>query len=78
MTVAGMLAVAAMALVTRAQRSPSDGDMAAGFRSTRAVAGAIPVLLALFFLTGNQVNWQVLAIGLSWRAFLFVCVAPYL
>jgi hypothetical protein len=76
--VAGMLVVAAMALVTRARRSPSDGDMAAGFRASRAVAGAIPVLLALFFIAGDQINWQVLVIGLAWRGFLFVCVAPQL
>jgi hypothetical protein len=76
--VAGMLVVAALALVTRAQGSPSEGDLAAGFRASRAVAGAIPVLLALFFIAGEHINWQVLVIGLAWRGFLFICAAPHL
>jgi len=32
----------------------------------------------LFFLAGSRVNWQVMVIGLAWRAFLLVMVAPAL
>ena len=77
-TVAAMLAVAALLLVTRAPSQPADRELAAGFRAVRAVAGIIPVLLVLFFLAGNRLNWQVLVIGLAWRAWLFVYVAPHL
>jgi hypothetical protein len=77
-TVAAMLAVAALLLVTRAPSQPADRELAAGFRAARAVAGIIPVLLVVFFLAGNRVNWQVLVIGLAWRAWLFVYVAPHL
>ena len=42
------------------------------------VAYVIPCLLVLFFAVGARVNWQVLVIGLGWRAFLLVMVAPSL
>jgi hypothetical protein len=77
-TVAAMLVVAAMVLVTRAPSPPADRELAAAFRAARAVAGIIPVLLVLFFLAGNRVNWQVLVIGLAWRGWLFVYIAPFL
>ena len=76
-TVAAMLAVVALLLVTRGPQ-PSDRDLAAGFRILRAAADAIPVLLVVFFVAGHRVNWEVLVIGLAWRAWLLVYVAAHL
>ena len=77
-TVAALLAAAALTLAGRTGHATSDADLATGFRLVRFVAYGIPCLLVLFFLAGSRVNWQVLVIGLGWRAFLLVMVAPSL
>jgi len=76
--VAGLLAAATLALASPAGGAVSDADVAAGYRLVRVVAYVIPCLLALFFAVGARANWQVLVIGLGWRAFLLVMVAPSL
>ena len=76
--VAALLAVSALALAGQARALPTEAEMAAGFRIVRAVAYVIPFLLALFFLAGSRIQWQVFVIGLAWRAFLLVMVSPYL
>src|SRR4051812_45668459 len=76
-TFAVMLVGAALLLATRVPR-PTDRDRAVGFGILRAIAGVIPALLLLFFVAGPRVNWQVLVIGLAWRAWLLVYVAPAL
>ena len=77
-TVAALLAAAALTLAGRAGHATSDADLATGSRLVRFVAYGIPCLLVLFFVAGSRVNWQVMVIGLAWRAFLLVMVAPAL
>lgn len=76
--VAAALAVAALLLATRAGPQPTERNLAAGFKISRAVAGVIPALLVLFFVAGHRVNWEVLVVGLAWRAWLLVYVAAHL
>jgi len=76
--VAALLAAGALTLAGRAGHITSEADLASGFRLVRFVAYGIPCLLVLFFLAGSRVNWQVMVIGLEWRAFLLVMVAPAL
>lgn len=47
-------------------------------RVARSAVAPIPLLLALFFLAGARVRWPVLVIGLAWRAWLLVFLAPQL
>jgi hypothetical protein len=75
--VAALLAAAALTLAGRTGPM-SEADLASGFRLVRFVAYGIPCLLVLFFLAGSRVNWQVMVIGLAWRAFLLVMVSPAL
>jgi hypothetical protein len=75
---AALLAAAALTLASRDGGAVSDADIASGYRLVRVVAYVIPCLLVLFFAAGARVNWQVLVIGLAWRAFLLVMVAPHL
>jgi hypothetical protein len=77
-SVAAALVIAVLVLAARTPGQPSDRALAGGFRLSRAAAGVIPLLLALFFVVVDRINWPVLVIGLAWRGFLFVCVAPYL
>jgi hypothetical protein len=76
--VAALLAAAALTLASRAGGAVTDADIASGYRLVRVVAYVIPCLLVMFFAAGARVNWQVLVIGLAWRAFLLVMVAPHL
>ena len=76
--VAALLAAAALALASRSGGAVSGADVASGYRLVRGVAYVIPCLLVLFFAAGARVNWQLLVIGLAWRAFLLVMVAPHL
>ena len=69
---------AALTLASRTGHAMSEADLASGFRLVRSVAYGIPCLLALFFLAGSRVNWQVMVVGLAWRAFLLVMVSPAL
>lgn len=39
---------------------------------------SIPLLLIVLFLTGIQLNWQVLLVGLGWRSWLLAVALPYL
>ena len=76
--VAALLAAAALTLASRDGGAVSEADIASGYRLVRVVAYVIPCLLVLFFAAGARVNWQVLVIGLAWRVFLLVMVAPHL
>ena len=40
-------------------------------------AGAVPlVLLAIFFVAGSLVRWDILLVGLAWRAWLLMYTLP--
>jgi hypothetical protein len=76
--VAALLAGAALMLASRVGMSAANANLVPAYRLVRIVAYLIPCLLAVFFLAGPRVKWEVLVIGLGWRAFLLVMVAPHL
>jgi hypothetical protein len=75
---AAMLAACAMLLATRNRNVVTDADRVDAFRHTQLVLMSIPILLALFLLLGDRLNWHVLVVGLAWRGWLLIVTLPYL
>jgi hypothetical protein len=75
---AAVLLTAAISLAMQMQNRVSDGDRLEAFRLSQIVLSAIPILLALFFITGSRIKWDVLVIGLAWRAWLLLYTLPSL
>ncbi len=65
-------------VVSRARRSVADRHRLVALRTTQAVLGVIPLLIAGYFVAGSRINWTVLILGLAWRAWLFVYSLPAL
>jgi hypothetical protein len=76
--VAALLFGVAATLSVRARPAVTDYHRLAAFQAGQAVAGLIPLLLAVYFLVGQRVNWTVLVIGLGWRAWLLLYTLPAL
>jgi hypothetical protein len=75
--------VLAAALVTVGlvvfSRKPSEFAgpvVATGFWAYRALSNTFLVLLALFFVAGEYIQWKILLPGLAWRAWFLVLVLP--
>jgi hypothetical protein len=49
----------------------------ASYAFYRRAAHALLMLLAFFFLLGDRVHWDVLLIGLAWRAWLLLYAFPF-
>lgn len=77
-TVAALLFLAAAAVAQRGRRTVADGHRLSALRATQKVTDVIPVLLAVYFVAGSRVKWDVLVIGLAWRGWLFVYTLPFL
>lgn len=67
--------VQAMVITRRAPKADAHA-VAASFRVVRAAANLLLVLIVVFFLAGQRIKWDVLLLGLAWRAWLFVWVLP--
>ena len=65
-------------VVSRMRRSVGDRHRLIALRITQIAVGAVPVLLAAYFVVGNRINWTVLVIGLAWRLWLFLYSLPSL
>ncbi len=76
--VATIVVIVALTLTLRTSPASTAGDWQESMRLARVAVAAIPLLLAMFFLAGSRVRWQVLVIGLAWRAWLLVFIAPQL
>ena len=74
--VAAILIVLALAIVARKPNRFAESVVAAGFRAYRGLANVLLVLLVLFFLVGDRVDWNILLPGLAWRAWLLVLALP--
>lgn len=74
------LAVAVVAgglgLMATAKGPFDDGTIRTAYRIYRGLAAVPLVLLAVFFVIGNAIKWDVLLIGLAWRAWLLLEVLP--
>ena len=75
---AAVVMVAALRLTMVTAPASTLSEWRDSMRIARAAVAAIPLLLALFFLAGSRVRWPVLVIGLAWRAWLLVFIAPQL
>ena len=75
---AAVLVVTAMVVAARTRRTVDDRDRLAAHRPAQMVIGVIPVLLALFFVAGQRIDWTVLVIGLAWRAWLLLYSLPFI
>jgi hypothetical protein len=63
-------------LLARAKGPFDDRTIRTTYRIFRGLASVPLVLLALFFVAGGAVQWDVLLVGLAWRAWLLVQVLP--
>ena len=65
-------------VVSRMRRSVGDRHRLNALRITQIALGAVPVLIAAYFVVGDRINWAVLVIGLAWRLWLFLYSLPCL
>jgi hypothetical protein len=70
------LVVAGAVIVSRKHRDFDAHIVEAGFRAYRSLANVLLLLLVLFFVIGDAIQWGILLPGLAWRAWLFVLVLP--
>lgn len=75
---AALLLTAAISLAMQMQKRINDDDRLEAFRISQAVMSVIPILLALFFIAGSRIKWDVLVIGLGWRAWLLLYSLPFM
>jgi hypothetical protein len=74
--IAVALVFTAIAVASRTRATVTDQDRIAAFRATQAVLGVVPALLALCFVAGERVDWEVLVLGLAWRGWLLIYTLP--
>jgi len=73
-----MLFTITTVVVSRMRRGVGDRHRLVALRITQIALGAVPVLIAAYFVVGNRINWAVLVIGLAWRIWLFLYSLPFL
>lgn len=66
-----------VALRAREGRSVTQADKAQAWRLGQMVCGVIPVLLVLFLSLPAVARWDVLVVGLAWRAWLLLYTLPF-
>lgn len=76
--VALAFAAVSIAVVARMQRGVTDQHRVVALRAVSVIIGVVPACLALYFVAGERVRWEVLVIGLAWRAWLLLYSLPYL
>jgi hypothetical protein len=75
---ATMLFLVSVLVTSRVRRDVSDVDRVRAWRISQVVLFTIPLLLALWFLLGPHVRWDVLVAGLAWRGWLLLYTLPFL
>jgi len=75
---AALLLAAVISLTLQMQNRVRDDDKLTAFRISQRFISVIPLLLVLFFIAGGHVKWEILVIGLAWRAWLLLYSLPYL
>ena len=76
--IASFTVVAAFTLEGRARPFVTEADRARSWLIIRAGATGLLLLLGIFFIAPTQFHWDVLVIGLVWRAWLLIWVLPSL
>jgi hypothetical protein len=75
---AAILFVSAVLVAVRARTFVTDRHRVAAFHTSQVVFATVPLLLAVFFIAGERVDWDVLVIGLAWRGWLLLYTLPFL
>ena len=70
------LVILAMILHARTQGKVTKDAHEAAYQAYRALMHAILVLLAVFFLFGDRIAWNIGLVGLAWRAWLLLYTLP--
>ena len=73
---AACLVASGMVIVSKKPSDFAPRVVATAFRLYRALSAAFLVLLAVFFVLGDGLRWDILLPGLAWRAWVLVMVAP--
>ena len=73
-----MLFAITAVVVSRMRRGVGDRQRLVALQITQIALGAVPVLIAAYFVVGDRINWAVLVIGLAWRLWLFLYSLPCL
>jgi len=76
--VAGLLVGVALAVTAKSRDRVTDKDRLSAFHLSQMLVSLIPMLLVVFFLAGDRINWQVLIIGVAWRGWLLLYTLPCL
>jgi hypothetical protein len=66
----------AMVLWARTQGRVTTDAEAAAYRGYRVLIHVIIVLLAAFFLLGDQIAWNIGLVGIAWRSWLLLYTLP--
>jgi hypothetical protein len=75
-SIAGALMVVAFVTMARGGGRIDERVRDTSYRAYRASSNVLPLLLAAFFLLGDRLEWDVLVIGLAWRAWVLWYVLP--
>ena len=76
--VGGLLFAASAGIASRRREKVTTDDRVRAFHVSQMIFGIIPVLLIVFFVAGDRIEWRVLVIGLAWRGWLLLYTLPYL
>jgi hypothetical protein len=74
--IAAALVALGMVIMSRKPGEFAASAVAASFRAYRGLANSFLILLVLFFVAGESIQWSVLLPGLAWRGWLLVLVLP--
>jgi len=74
--VAALFVCVALTLGIRYRERIETVDRAAAVEASQLILAVVPLLLALFFIVGDRLNWNALVIGLAWRVWLLLYVLP--
>ena len=70
------LVILAMILHVRTQAKVTRDAQEAAYRAYRVLMHVILALLAVFFLFGDRIAWNIGLVGLAWRAWLLLYTLP--
>jgi hypothetical protein len=70
--------LSAAVVATRGRALVTDRHRVAAYHTSQVVFATVPLLLAVFFIVGERVDWDVLVIGLAWRGWLLLYTLPFL
>lgn len=74
--IAALVALLGFTIEALSRPAVTDAHRAMAWRVLRSVAGALLLLLVVYFVQPGLFRWDVLLVGLAWRTWLLVWVLP--